>query len=347
MSQEPHTETTPTAHIASIGTALPGDPVDNATLAKMLGVNEEWIEVFIGTKTRHFARDLATGEVRWSLADLCAKAAEKALYADGVDAADIDFIVLGTATPDTLMPATVNDVADQLGLDQVPTFQLQSGCAGAVQALSLAQTMIASGQYRTGLVIGGDVCSKHLDVKRDLSDAAPSDLVNFVLFGDGAGAAVLTSEPAGQRIAVRRVLNRFTGLGRKAGQVIEWFGLADRHDDRQALTEDYKAIEEGVPVMAVEILWELLGELDWEADDLDYLLPPQLSGRMTRRITEELGLPTAREVSCVADTGNNGNALPFLQMEKLLGEMSPGEKALAVAVESSKWIKAGFALEKI
>ncbi|MEW2620560.1 3-oxoacyl-ACP synthase III family protein [Streptomyces sp. NPDC048106] len=342
--------TTPTAattYLASLGTALPGAPVDNATLAKVLGINEDWIEVFIGTRTRHFARDLGTGEVRWSLADLCAQAAEKALAAPEVDPAEIDFLVLGTATPDTLMPATVNHVADQLGLDQVPTFQLQSGCAGAVQALSLAQTMIASGQYRTGLVIGGDVCSKHLDLQRDVAGAAPGDLVNYVLFGDGAGAAVVNDEPRGQRLALRHVLNRFTGLGRKPGQVIEWFGLADRYDDRQALIEDYKAIEESVPVMAVEILWELLGELDWEADQLDYLLPPQLSGRMTRRITEELDVPSARDVSCVADTGNNGNALPFLQIEKLLEQMAEGERALAVAVESSKWIKAGFALEKI
>ncbi|MEV0777534.1 3-oxoacyl-ACP synthase III family protein [Streptomyces sp. NPDC050433] len=339
--------TTPTSYLASIGTALPGDPVDNATLSKVLGINEEWIEVFIGTRTRYFARDLGTGVVRWSLADLCAQAAERALAAPGVDPSEIEFIVLGTATPDNLMPATVNHVADQLGLDQVPTLQLQSGCAGAVQALGVAQSMIASGQYRTGLVIGGDVCSKHLDLQRDVSGAAPGDLVNYVLFGDGAGAAVLTDEPRGQGVALRQVLNRFTGLGRKPGQVIEWFGLADRYDDRQALTEDYKAIEEFVPVMAVEILWEMLGELDWEADQLDYLLPPQLSGRMTRRITEELDVPTAKEISCVADTGNNGNALPFLQMEKLLEGMSGGERALAVAVESSKWIKAGFALEKI
>ncbi|MFH7340420.1 3-oxoacyl-ACP synthase III family protein [Streptomyces sp. KHY 26] len=342
--------TTPTAattHLASLGTALPGAPVDNATLAKVLGINEDWIEVFIGTRTRHFARDLGTGVVRWSLADLCAQAAQKALAAPEVDPSEIDFIVLGTATPDTLMPATVNHVADQLGLDQVPTFQLQSGCAGAVQALGVAQTMIASGQYRTGLVIGGDVCSKHLDLQRDVAGAAPGDLVNYVLFGDGAGAAVVTDEPRGERVALRHVLNRFTGLGRKPGQVIEWFGLADRYDDRQALVEDYKAIEESVPVMAVEILWEMLGELDWEADQVDYLLPPQLSGRMTRRITEELDVPTARDVSCVADTGNNGNALPFLQIEKLLERMSVGERALAVAVESSKWIKAGFALEKI
>ncbi|MYZ34566.1 MULTISPECIES: 3-oxoacyl-ACP synthase III family protein [unclassified Streptomyces] len=339
--------TTPTTYLASIGTALPGDPVDNATLSKVLGINEEWIELFIGTRTRYFSRDLGTGVVRWSLADLCAQAAEQALAAPGVDPSEIEFIVLGTATPDSLMPATVNHVADQLGLDQIPTFQLQSGCAGAVQALGVARTMIASGQYRTGLVIGGDVCSKHLDLQRDVSGAAPGDLVNYVLFGDGAGAAVLTDEPRGQRVALRHVLNRFTGLGRKPGQVIEWFGLADRYDDRQALTEDYKAIEESVPVMAVEILWEMLGELDWEADELDYLLPPQLSGRMTSRITEELDVPTAKDISCVADTGNNGNALPFLQIEKLLERMSGGERALAVAVESSKWIKAGFALEKI
>ncbi|MEV8411714.1 3-oxoacyl-ACP synthase III family protein [Streptomyces niveus] len=341
------TRTTPTSYLASVGTALPGDPVDNATLSKVLGINEEWIEVFIGTRTRYFARDLGTGVVRWSLADLCAQAAERALAAPGVDPAEIEFIVLGTATPDTLMPATVNHVADQLGLDQIPTFQLQSGCAGAVQALGVAQSMIASGQYRTGLVIGGDVCSKHLDLQRDMSGAAPGDLVNYVLFGDGAGAAVLTDEPRGQGVALRQVLNRFTGLGREPGQVIEWFGLADRYDDRQALVEDYKAIEESVPVMAVEILWEMLGELDWEAEQLDYLLPPQLSGRMTHRITEELDIPTATDISCVADTGNNGNALPFLQIEKLLERMSGGERALAVAVESSKWIKAGFALEKM
>src|SRR5690606_16480939 len=149
-----------------------------------------------------------------------ARAGERALAAADMDGADIDFVVLGTATPDTLMPATVNNVADLLGLDQVPTFQLQSGCAGAVQALSLGRSLIASGEHRTGLVIGGDVCSKHLALDRDLTKAAPSDLVNCVLFGDGAGAAVLTDEPRGARVALTRVLNRFTGLGRAPGQVI-------------------------------------------------------------------------------------------------------------------------------
>ncbi|GLF95606.1 3-oxoacyl-ACP synthase III family protein [Streptomyces yaizuensis] len=344
--QSPQASPGAVAYLAAVGTALPGDPVDNTKLAKTLGVNDEWIDVFIGTRTRHFARDLDSGEVRWSLADLCAQAGERAIAASRVAPEEIEFVVMGTATPDHLMPATVNTVADLLGLDQIPTYQLQSGCAGAVQALELGRTLITGGGYRAGLVIGGDVCSKHLELDRDLSGAPPSDLVNYVLFGDGAGAAVLTAEPRGQRIAVRRVLNRFTGLGREPGQVIDWFGLADRHEDRQAVREDYKAIEESVPVIAEEILWELLEDLGWSTDDVDFLLPPQLSGHMTRRITQRLNLPGAVEVSCVADTGNNGNALPFLQLDALVGQMTEGQRALAVAVESSKWIKSGFALEK-
>jgi 3-oxoacyl-[acyl-carrier-protein] synthase III len=335
------------AYLAGIGTFLPGDPVDNATLSKVLGVNQDWVEAFIGTKTRHFAKDLSTGEVQWSLADICARAADRAIEDSGLDPAQIEFIVMGTATPDTLMPATVNHVADQLGLNQVPTYQLQSGCAGAVQALDLAHGFVSSGRFGTGLVVGGDVCSKHLDVSMDFSSAAPSELVNFVLFGDGAGAAVMSEEPGARRIVVHRVLNRLTGLGREAGQVIEWFGIADRDSDKQAVKEDYKAIEEGVPVMAVEILWELLGELGWEAEQLDFLLPPQLGGRMTKRIFEHLGVPTAQEVSCVAETGNNGNALPFVQIERLAERIAPGQRALGVAVESSKWIKGGFALEMV
>ncbi|MFC8570929.1 3-oxoacyl-ACP synthase III family protein [Streptomyces sp. NPDC057245] len=343
----PPTPPSPGAYLAAVGTALPGEPVDNAMLARTFGVSEEWVDVFIGTRTRHFARDLTSGETRWSLAELCARAGEQALTASGVAADEIDFVVMGTATPDHLMPATVNHVADQLGLDQIPTYQLQSGCAGAVQALELGRTLVTAGGHRAGLVVGGDVCSKHLDLDRDLSGAAPSDLVNYVLFGDGAGAAVVTAEPRGHRVALRGVLNRFTGLGRQPGQVIEWFGMADRHEDRQAVHEDYKAIEESVPVMALEILWELLEDLGWDPGDVDFLLPPQLSGRMTRRIAEQLGLPDAVEVSCVADTGNNGNALPFLQLEALLGKIGAGQRALAVAVESSKWIKSGFALEKL
>ncbi|MGW1995563.1 3-oxoacyl-ACP synthase III family protein [Embleya sp. NPDC001921] len=337
-------------HILAVGTALPGPAVDNAALARRFGMEavwEQWIDVFIGTRTRHLSVDLDSGEIRSSLAELATAAAGRALADAGLVPGDIDVMVLGTATPDVLMPATVNIVADRLGINELPTYQLQSGCAGAVQALDVASTLLATGRHRTALVLGGDVSAKHFDLDVDLRALSPEELVNFVLFGDGAGAAVLSTEPVPGSVAIRAIVNRLTGLGRAPGQVIEWFGLADRHADRPAASEDYKMIEESVPVMAGEILAELLDGLGWDADDVDYLLPPQLSGRMTARITRTLDAPRAQEITCVHETGNNGNALPFLQLERALPKMAVGDRAVGIAVESSKWIKAGFALEKI
>ncbi|MFI9076354.1 3-oxoacyl-ACP synthase III family protein [Streptomyces sioyaensis] len=331
--------------ITAVGTALPGPAVDNDELTRILGVNREWVDAFIGTRTRHFAVDLATGERHTTLTDLAEQAAAIAMQRAGVTPQDIDFVVLATASPDELMPATVNKVADRLGLDQIPTYQLQSGCAGAIQALDLGCLLLQRPGHDTGLVIGGDVCAKHLQLDRDFSRLPSHELVNYVLFGDGAGAVVLDGRETAGGMAVHTVLNQFTGRGQPAGQVIRWFGAADRTDDVTAAEEDYKAIERRVPNLADEILWQLLDTTGWTPEDLAYILPPQLSGRMTAKITKHLQLPGVQEISCVADTGNNGNALPFFQLDRLAGQLRPGERALAVSVESSKWLKGGFALE--
>jgi 3-oxoacyl-[acyl-carrier-protein] synthase-3 len=339
----------PDIHILSTGTALPGSPIDNAALARhfhMSGSWEQWIDAFVGTRTRHFGVDLATGKVHCSLTDLGEMAASRALAAAGLEPGNVDLLVMGTATPDMLMPATVNMIADRLGIDEVPTYQLQSGCTGAVQAIDVARQMLLGGQYRNALVIGGDVCTKHLELDADLSTLPPAQLVNFVLFGDGAGAVVLGAEPTPGSAVLRRSFVRLAGLNRPPAQSIDYFGMADRHSDRQEGGEDYKAIEARVPVMAVEILQELLDDLDWKEADIDYLLPPQLSGRMTAKIVDRLAVPGAQEITCVADTGNNGNALPFFQLERTLPRMASGDRALGITVESSKWIKAGFALER-
>jgi 3-oxoacyl-[acyl-carrier-protein] synthase-3 len=335
--------------ILSAGTALPGHPIDNAALARrfrMDSVWEQWVDAFVGTRSRHLSVDLQTGEVRQTLADLAVTAGHRALAGAGIDGADIDLVVMGTATPDTLMPATVNVVADRLGIDGVPTYQLQSGCAGAVQALDVARHMLWAGGSRTALVLAGDVSTKYFDLDLDLRKLPPAELVNVVLFGDGAGAAVLTSDPVPGSTALREVLNRLTGKDRAPGHVLDWFGPADRHSERPGAREDFKAIEQHVPTMAAEVLAELLDRLAWRPTDVDYLLPPQLSGRMTARIVEQLALPVATEISCVEETGNNGNALPFLQLERVLAKMAPGDRALGIAIESSKWIKSGFALER-
>ncbi len=335
-------------HILSTGTALPGPRIDNATLAARFGMGavwEQWVDAFIATRGRHLATNLDTGEVDYTLADLGEMAGRRAMTAAGIGPDDIDLMVMGTATPDLLMPATVNVIADRLGIDGIPTYQLQSGCAGAVQALDVACQLTGAGQCRTALVLGGDVGAKHHDLSMDLRGLSPEELVNVVLFGDGAGAAVISSAAEPGTSSIRSVFVRLTGLNRPPGQVIEWFGLADRRQERSAGSEDYKMIEQSVPVMAVEILQELLALSGWRESEVDYLLPPQLSGRMTAKIVERMALPAAEEISCVQDIGNNGNALVFFQLERLLARMRPGQRAIGAAVESSKWIKAGYALE--
>ncbi|MGC5015776.1 3-oxoacyl-ACP synthase III family protein [Streptosporangium sp. DT93] len=334
--------------VLSVGTALPGPPIDTAALAERFGMDHlwrQWVDTFIGTRTRHLAVDLTSGERRQDLAGLGELAAAQALDRAGVSAAEIDVVVLGTATPDTLMPATVNVIADRLRIDGVPTFQLQSGCSGAVQTFDVAAALLATGRYRTALVIGGDVIAKHYDVKADLAALPPDEVVNYVLFGDGAGAAVLGTGDHPRAPVVRSVLTRLSGLDRAPGQILRWYGLADRGSAEAPASEDYKAIERLVPVLAEEVVEELLDDLGWERDRVDYLLPPQLSVTMTGKIAERLDLSSAKEISCVGETGNNGNALLFFQLDRLLSEMTAPSRAIAVAVESSKWIKAGLALE--
>ncbi|MTD58506.1 3-oxoacyl-ACP synthase III family protein [Amycolatopsis pithecellobii] len=336
-------------HISSVGTALPGPAVTNAELGAVLGLGpvfEQWVDGFIGTKTRHLAIDLATGEVRYSLADLGETAARQALSAAGIQAGEVDVVIMGTSMPDSLLPTTVNLIADRLGIAQVPTFQIQSGCTGAMQALYLATRLLGTGGHRTALVLGGDVCAKHVDLGIDYAKLPPSEWVNTVLFGDGVGAVLLRAAEPGQRgVRLNRVLTTFTGLGEAPGQRVEWFGLRDRGEDLPAVQEDYKAIEERVPVLALEIVDELLDGLNWKRSDVDYLLPPQLSPKMTGRIVAGLDMPAAAEIGCVERTGNTANALPFFQLEELLPRLTAGDRALAVSVESSKWIKGGFTLE--
>lgn len=340
----------PEVQVAGIGTALPGPPIDNATLVRRFrlpAVWEQWIDAFVGTKSRHFTVDLDTGEQRYTLADLGATAARRAMAAAGVEPGAIDVVVMGSATPDNLMPATVNMIADRIGVDGVPTFQLLSGCSGAIQALDVGSQLLRSGQYRTALVLGGDNCAPFLDLDLDIVNAPPGVQVNVMLFGDGAGAAVLTTEGPPGRPLLRSVYHRMVGLGRKPAQVVEWYGRPERAEGREPVLEDFKAIEELVPTMAVETLHELLSGLGWTPTDLDYILPPQLSEKLTSRVVEVLGMPWAEEVSCVTDIANTVNALPFFEMEMLLSRMRPGERAAGLCVEASKWTKGAYALELV
>lgn len=339
--------------IIGVGEFLPGEPVTNAMIESHFGLRADWIDLVIGTKARHFAVDLDSREVRHRLVDLCAEAARRALEMAQLSAAELDLIVLSTATPDQLMPSTVNMIAERLGANEVATYQIQAGCAGSMQALALAKSLLEGGGHGHALVMSGDTAYKFLERAIPTAELQASELINLALFGDGAGAAVLTTSRRRAGITVGHIINRFEGNGVQAGHELNWAppwtpsaSSEDSAPRAQSAREDYKAIEERVPLMAKEVMDELLSAAGCGLSDVQFVLPPQLAGRITDRIMSVLGVDPARCLSRVADVGNTGNATPYFQLTELWERMKPRDSAILIAIESSKWLKTGLFLTR-
>jgi 3-oxoacyl-[acyl-carrier-protein] synthase-3 len=162
--------------IAGIGSYAPAGVLTNADLERLVDTTDEWIVQRTGMKRRHIASaDQATS-------DLAVPAALAALSAAGKTAKDIDIIIVATATPDYLFPATACLVGHRLEVPGTPAFDISIACSGFVYASTMAASLIRGGMYKTALIIGAETLSKIVDY---------SDRSTSVLFGDGAGAAVL------------------------------------------------------------------------------------------------------------------------------------------------------------
>lgn len=332
-------------YLCGVSGYLPGTPIKNDQLTEYFNIDAEWIDLFVGTETRYLAFDFTNWQGTETLANFGTQAAKLALESAQVNPAQIDFILLSTATPDQLMPATVNQIADALGVQDIPTYQLQCGCVGALQAIQLGTLLVRSGAFKQGLIIGADICTKFIRSREACLSLPASELINYALFGDGAGALVVSNTPRGNAYEVLDCRVRFEGLGREPGQEVNWFGVHESADSASfVLREDYKAIQKHVPVMAGEMLDELLTELDWTTREVDYFLLPQLSKNMSRHVREQLNVPEEKAIQCVDTTGNNGNALPFIQMSFMDSKIQPLQRALIIAIESSKWLTGGLAL---
>ena len=165
--------------IKGVGTALPTRVMTNADISKIVDTSHEWIVERTGIHARHIAGE---GETTRSLA---VAASRNALDDAGMTAADIDLVVLATSTPDNTFPATATMVQADLGITRGAAFDLQAVCSGFIYALSTADALIRTGQAKGVLVIGSETFSRILDW---------TDRATCVLFGDGAGAFVLSAE---------------------------------------------------------------------------------------------------------------------------------------------------------
>lgn len=162
--------------IIGTGAYLPEKVLTNADLEKMVDTNDEWIVSRTGIRERRIAADDQASS------DLAVEAGRRALESAGIEAKDLDLIIVATVTPDMAFPATACLVQDRLGAEKAATFDLSAACTGFLYGISVASQFISNGMYRHALVIGVDCLSKITDF---------TDRNTCVLFGDGAGAAVL------------------------------------------------------------------------------------------------------------------------------------------------------------
>ncbi|WP_454721945.1 MULTISPECIES: beta-ketoacyl-ACP synthase III [Cupriavidus] len=309
------------AKIIGTGSYLPPRRVTNQELAAQLAekgieTSDEWIFSRSGISARHWAEPDVTSS------DLAVKAAERALEAAGIDRQDIDLIIVATSTPDFVFPSAACLVQQKLGITNgCAAFDMQAVCSGFVYALSTAEKFIRSGSHRNALVIGAEVFSRILDF---------NDRTTCVLFGDGAGAVVLSaSEEPGILSAAMHADGSHVDIlcvpGNVSGGNIT--GNAFLHMDGQAVFK-----------LAVTVLdkvaREALAGAQFPAEKIDWLVPHQANIRIMQSTGKKLGLPPERMVATVHEHGNTSAASIPLALDVAVrdGRIRPGHHVLMEGV---------------
>lgn len=300
------------SRIAGTGSYLPERILTNAELERMVDTSDEWILTRTGIRERHIA---AEGEFT---SDLAMKAAQEAMSAADIQANDIDLILIATTTPDRIFPSTACLVQEKLGISGCPAFDLQAVCSGFVYALATADNFIKSGAAKCVLVVGAETMSRITDW---------TDRTNCILWGDGAGAVILTASEKEGIISSHlhadgsyaHLLNVACGVSKKEGSpTIQMEGNA-------------------VFKMAVNtldaIVDETLGANGMEKAHVDWLVPHQANIRIIQATAKKLGMGMDHVVVTVDKHGNTSAASIPLALDVAVrdGRIQRGETILMEA----------------
>jgi 3-oxoacyl-[acyl-carrier-protein] synthase-3 len=312
----------PFAEVASVGVAVPPGVLTNADLTRMLDTSDAWIVERTGIRERHIARPEET------VALLSQEASERAMALAGVTADQLDAIVLATASPDRLLPSTACDLQALLGADNAAAFDIGAACPGFVYALTVAEGLIASGQSETVLVVGAEKLSAITDFQ---------DRSTAILFGDGAGAAIVrrSSQPGRGILATfiksdgRLAPLLYRPGGGSADPISERVVCERSHYMKMAGREVFKA---AVRTMA-DACDEALRRAGMTADQVDLLVPHQANLRIIEAIAKHAGFPMSRVMVNLERFGNTSSASIPLALEQALdeGRVGPGSVILMVA----------------
>lgn len=281
------------ARIAGTGSYLPEKVLTNEDLAKLVDTSDEWIQSRTGIRERHIAAEGQTA------GDLGYQAALRALEAAGVDASDIDLIVVGTTTPDLIFPSTACLIQARLGATGCAAMDVNAACSGFIYALSVAEKFIRCGDAKTALVIGTETLSRIVDW---------TERTTCVLFGDGAGAIVLKAEQGKGTSADRGILaNALHSDGRQHDILYVDGGPSSTRTTGFLRMEGKEVFKHAVVNMAA-VVGEVLEKAGLESKDIDWLVPHQANKRIIDGTGRKLGLPAERVVVTVDKHANTSAA---------------------------------------
>jgi 3-oxoacyl-[acyl-carrier-protein] synthase-3 len=308
------------SRITGTGSYLPPRRLSNADLVKQLAdqgieTTDEWIVERTGIRARHFA------DMDVCSSDLALQASQRALQAAGLDAQDIDLIIVGTSTPDMIFPSTACILQGKLGNQGAAAFDVQAVCSGFVFALSIADAMIRAGTASKALVVGAEVFSRILDFK---------DRTTCVLFGDGAGAVVLqASKTPGILATDLHADGRHTKVLCVPGHVSGGQVLGD-----PLLRMDGQAVFKLAVGVLDEAARAVLAKADKTAADVDWLIPHQANIRIMQSTAKKLKLPMDKVIVTVDQHGNTSAASVPLALDAAVrsGRALPGQTLLLEAV---------------
>ncbi len=309
------------AGILGMGHAYPSGVLTNADLEKMVDTSDEWITTRTGIKQRHKA------DANEYTSQFAVKAGRKALQCAQLSPKDIDIIICATTTPDQILPSTGCIIQRELGCENAAGMDLFAACSGFIYGITMVESMIRTGQIRYALVIGAEILTKYVDY---------TDRSTCVLFGDGAGAAVLGPVPPDKGILATKIRSdgRYEeqlyapGGGTRYGTTHETIDNR-MHYFKMKGNELFKI---AVRSMA-DISAEVLEKAGLTVDDVDLVIPHQANQRITDAVAQRLGVPPEKVYSNIAYHGNTSSASIPIAMDECIemGKIKEGTLVLITA----------------
>lgn len=303
------------SRIVGTGSYLPEKVLTNQDLERIVDTSDEWIRTRTGIRSRHVAAD---GQLA---SDLALPAAQRALAAAGVQASEIDLIIVATTTPDMIFPSTACILQAKLGIAGCPAFDVQAVCSGFVYALTTANLFIQAGHAKRALIVGTEVYSRILDW---------TDRGTCVLFGDGAGAVVLAASETPGILATRLHADgshrdNLAVPGSVCGGKV-WGTPYVRMEGGAVFKFAVRVFE--------EVAHEVLAEANLTVEDIDWFVPHQANIRIMEATARKLHLPVEKVIVTVDHHGNTSAASIPLALDEAVrdGRIKQGQTVLLEGV---------------